>query len=107
MVIDDVWIEALKQRVCGIFFKGNAVLIPRNDVDGFLDWIEPRRALLGAEGFKYESGKRIPLTEGIIDYSYGDPSRSVELHRRVITAEPGWKKADFIEFVLAKPTQPN
>lgn len=105
MVIDEIWIEALRQKAFSMFFRGDAVLIPIQDVPAFLDWVEPKRALLGAEGFTYAKGKRMPLMNCIIDYSQGAPGKSIAFHRNIIVTDPAWKEVDFVEFVLASPTR--
>lgn len=75
-------------------------LIPRADIGPFLDWIDGKRTLLGAEGFLYDGKYITSLMDCIADYSYGEPTKSIEFHKNLITMHPDWQKAQFVEFVF-------
>lgn len=101
MVIDDFWLDIITVENINVFFLGNSQLIARSDVARFLDYVACQKInLLGAEGFIFDGEARTPLMECIIDYSNGEPSKSVEFHRQIIIHEPDWQVPHFIEFVF-------
>ena len=98
----EMWLHAIQDHKFSVFFDEGMRLIARKDVGLFLDWAQERSlTLLGAEGFRYDKGTLTPLMDCILDYSTGDPTKSIEMHRKVIEESESWKLPDFVEFTIA------
>jgi len=100
MAVEQFWNEALESGKFGIFIDAKMHLIPRSDVPSFLSWVSGKAIVLGVEGFKYEDGVLEPLMDCIIDYSNGDPSKSIDSIKSIIDSDSAWNNVDFLEFVL-------
>lgn len=94
--------QALGRGEVDIFFHKDSLLVPRYAVKDFLIWVSGRASLLGAEGFVFDGEKLRPLPECIIDYSEGDPGKSIKFHMDLIEKEADFQKAHFIEFVFSE-----